>query len=98
MIRALTGIQIGPRQFELPPNMPGIGLRRQVGDPVFLAAGMDDIGVIGVVARQRADAEGAEELVLVEHLRQHAAELDFIEDRCEAAARDPGLHRVVDRA
>ena len=22
MIRALTGIQIGPRQFELPPNMP----------------------------------------------------------------------------
>ena len=22
MIRTLTGIQIGPRQFELPPNMP----------------------------------------------------------------------------
>jgi hypothetical protein len=22
MSRALTGIQIGPRQFELPPNMP----------------------------------------------------------------------------
>jgi hypothetical protein len=22
MIRAFTGIQIGPRQFELPPNIP----------------------------------------------------------------------------
>ncbi len=22
MIRALTGIQMGPRQFELPPNIP----------------------------------------------------------------------------
>ena len=33
-----------------------IGLRRQIGDAVFLAAGLDDVRMVGVVARQRADA------------------------------------------
>ena len=88
MIRALTGIQIGPRQFELPPNMPRVGFGRQIGDTVFLAPDMDDVGMVGMVARQRADAVGAEEFVLVEHLRQHAAELGFVEDRGQPAARD----------
>ena len=97
MIRALTGIQIGPRQFELPPNMPRVRLGRQIGNAVFLAAGVNDIGMVGVVARQRADAVGAQELVLVEHLRQHAAELGFVQDRSQPAAGDAGLSRVVDR-
>ena len=53
--------------------------------------------MVGVVARERADAVGAQELVLVEHLRQHAAELGFVEDGTEPAPADTELHRVVDR-
>ena len=57
---------------------------------------MDGVGVISMVPRERADAEGAQELVLVEHLRQHAAELVFAQDRSEPATANTELHRVVD--
>ena len=97
MIRALTGIQIGPAPVRVAAEHAGVGLGRQVGDAVFLAAGVDDVGMVGMVARQRADAVRAEELVLVEHLRQHAAELGLVQDGSEPAARDAGLRRVVDR-
>ena len=53
--------------------------------------------MVGVVARQRADPERAEELILVEHLRQNAAELCLVQNRPKPAARDAGLPRVVDR-
>jgi hypothetical protein len=32
MIRASTGIQIGPRQFELPPNMPELAIGQTLTD------------------------------------------------------------------
>ena len=97
MIRALTGIQMGPRQFELPPNMPVSDSAGRYGDAIFLAAGVDDIGMVGMEPREGADAELAEEFVLVEHLGQHAAELGFVQDRASMAAGDAGLERIVDR-
>ena len=44
--------------------------------------------MLGVVARQRADAEGAEELVLVEHLGQNAAQPGLVEDGSQPAVAD----------
>ena len=96
MISALTGIQIGPRQLELPPNMPVSDSAGRYDDAVFLVADVEHVGMLGVVARERPDAVGAEELVLVEHLRQHAAELRLVQDCGEPAARLTGLGRVVD--
>ena len=52
--------------------------------------------MIGVVPRQRANAEGAEEFVFVEHLREHAAKPGLVQDRSEVTARDTGLVRVMD--
>ena len=51
--------------------------------------------MLRVEARERPDAVGAEEFVFIEHLRQHAAELGFIEDRAEPAARVADLARIV---
>ena len=65
----------------------GVGLRRQIRNAVLLAAGVEDVRMVGVVARQRADAELAEELVLVEHLGQHAAELGFVQDGGQVGGR-----------
>ena len=47
-------------------------------------------------ARQRADAELAEEFVLVEHLLQHPAEFGLVQDGSEPAAGETELHGVVD--
>ncbi len=55
MIRALTGIQIGPRQFELPPNIPVSDSAGKYGDTVFLAAGLDHVRVVGMVSRQASE-------------------------------------------
>ena len=52
--------------------------------------------MLGVVAREGPDAVGAQELVLVEHLRQHAAELGLVQDGGQPPARMTGLARVVD--
>ena len=41
MISALTGIQMGPRQLELPPNMPVSDSAGQVGDAILLAASVE---------------------------------------------------------
>ena len=51
--------------------------------------------MIGVVARQRANAEGAEELVLVEQLRQDAAELGLVQDGCQVTARNTGFAWIM---
>ena len=72
---------MGPRQFELPPNMPVSDSAGKYDDAIFLAAGLNNVGMIGVEARQRADAELAEELVLVEHFCQHPAEFGLVQDR-----------------
>jgi hypothetical protein len=72
MRTAFTGSHTGPRQLELPPNMPVFEVRRQVVHPVLLAAHPEDVRVPLVELRDRADAVGAQELVLVEHLREEA--------------------------
>ena len=86
MISPLTGIQIGPRQLELPPNIPDVGLGRQVGHPVFLAPHAEHVRMLGVDAGQGPDAVGAQELPLVEHDRQDPAELRLVQDRAEPPA------------
>jgi hypothetical protein len=45
MSRALTGIQIGPRQFELPPNMP-VSDSPAGSHAVLLAPELEDVGVL----------------------------------------------------
>src|SRR5207302_7499129 len=42
----------------------GVGFRRQIGDTILLAAGVEDVRVSGVITRQRTDAERAEEFIL----------------------------------
>ena len=91
----LTGIQIGPRQFELPPNMP---LSESPGrydtryswspDPV-------DVGVLLVNAGDGSNAEGAQEFLLIEHDLQHPAEIGFVQDRRQQAILVAGLERVM---
>jgi hypothetical protein len=51
-----------------------VRLRRQIAHSIFLAAHRKDIGMLGVIAGQRADPVGAEELVLVEHAGQNPAQ------------------------
>ena len=56
MIRALTGIHIGPRQFELPPNMPVSDSAGKYETLKLLTARGKNIGVIGVKARKCTQA------------------------------------------
>src|SRR4051812_24441990 len=47
-------------------------------------------------ARERTDTVRAQELLLIEHDREHPAKLGFIEDRGEPRASTTGLEWVVD--
>jgi len=98
MIRPLTGIQIGPRQLELPPKS-GIGLRRQVRHAVFPTPRGEHIGMLGVVAREGTDAVGAQELLsrrASSPAPKTVSEPGFVQDRSEPPARTPELDRIVD--
>jgi hypothetical protein len=82
----LTGIHTGPRQFELPPNIPvldsaGRYWTESSWPPVWKTNGLSE-----VVAREGADAVGAEELLLVEDVGQDALELHLGERGEEAAS------------
>ena len=74
MIMALTGIQIGPRQLELPPNIPVFGFGRQIVHAVLLSSGVEGVGMLLVKFGKRPDAVGAEKFILVEHLRENTAQ------------------------
>src|SRR5262245_29607363 len=52
--------------------------------------------MVGMITGKRANAVGAEELVLVEHGGQHPTELSFIQDGGEHAAVGAWFSRVVD--
>ena len=58
---------------------------------MLLPAVVEDVGVLEVVARQRADAMRAEELGLVQHAREDAAQLLLVHDRQHAAVGHAGL-------
>src|SRR5206468_4250993 len=66
-------------------------------NPGELPAGREDIGRVSVVARNGTQAVRAQELVFVEHLRQHAAEPDFVQDGKEAPAGKADLSWIVNR-
>ena len=57
---------------------------------------MKHIRVSGVIAREGPDAIWTEELVLVEHRRQHAPKLALAQDRREPPIRVAHLQRIVD--
>ena len=76
---ALIGNQIGPRQLELPPKRPDVDSAGIVLDLILLAVDFEYVRVFLVVAGDRAYPVIAQELVFVEHLREHAPELVFIQ-------------------
>ena len=49
---------------------------------------MDDVGVLGMVARDGADTVGAEELSFIQHALQNAPQLRFIHQREQATVVD----------
>ena len=53
--------------------------------------------MVGMIAREGADAERAEKLLLVKHLGQHAAELRLVQNGSKPATRDTDLSRVMDQ-
>ena len=64
----------------------GVGFGRQVLHLEFLALDLERERMLQVMARQRADAVRAQELVLVEQGGEHALELLLVEDRQQPAA------------
>src|SRR5215510_10405263 len=68
-----------PAPVRVPAEHPRVGLGRQVGHVMRLAGDVEDERVIPMVARERADAMGAQKLVLVE---------EIVEDPFEPALRD----------
>ncbi len=100
MIRPLTGIQIGPRQLELPPNMPLSDSAGRYPTPIFLVSQTrNDIGMFGMVAGESSDPVGAEEFVLVEHLSSAPAEAWFRSgSRRASGPAVAGLSRIMDVA
>src|SRR5262249_49892064 len=70
-----------PAPVRVPAEHPRVGLRRQVGHVMRLAADVDDERVVPVIARERADPVGAQKLVLVE---------EIVEDPFEPSLREGG--------
>src|SRR5215471_10677381 len=75
----------------------GVGLGRQVRHPIFLVPHTENKRMLGMIAGQGANAVGAEELLLVEHGRQHPTQAGFVQNRAEPSARIPVLERIVDK-
>ena len=94
MRRALTGIQTGPRQLELPTEHARIRLGREIVHPVVLATRLEDIRVLLVELGERADAVRAQELVLVEHLGEDSAQPFRVDQRQEASLVHPQVVRT----
>src|SRR6266851_1558398 len=69
------------------------GLRGLVVDAVLLAVDLQDVGMVPVVAGERADAVVREELVFVQHVPEHSRELVARHDRQHEA---PPAARLVD--
>src|SRR6185437_15540620 len=59
---------------------------RQIGDSVNLFANAEDVGMLCVITRERADAVWAEEFIFIQHPGQHTPEFGFVQDRAEPAA------------
>src|SRR5262249_11105871 len=76
----------------------GVGCGREVGHAVFLVPDTEDVGMLGMVARESPDTVGAQELLLVEHPGEHPAKLSLVQDRSESAALMTWLRRVVNEA
>ena len=70
----MVGIQIGPRQLELPPNMPVLDSAGSYFTVRDLVPSLQFIRVIEVIAADRPDAVVTQELVRVEHPGQDAAQ------------------------
>ena len=79
MISPFTGIQIGPPPVGVAAEHAGVRLGGKVLDLVLLAAKVEHKGMLEVIFRQRANAVGTEELVLVEHVGQNALQFLLVD-------------------
>jgi hypothetical protein len=87
----LTGIQIGPRQFEFPPNMPLSESPGRYDYPKLLIADPIGVGVILVNAREGANSERAQEFIFIEHDMEYPAEIGFIQNRAQDRSLCPAF-------
>src|SRR5262245_16622130 len=54
----------------VPSKHPGIRVARDITDAILESADVENIGVLGVIPRQRANPVGTEKLILVEQVTQ----------------------------
>src|SRR5579883_953511 len=77
-------------------EQPGRRFAGFVVDAVVHAVDREHVGMLAVIAGEGADAVGREELVLVEHVFQDAAQLVLIDDGKQAAQAAAGRHHAGD--
>src|SRR5215831_14799538 len=75
------------------PKHPAVRIARDIANAVLLSASVKDIGVFGVEARQRANPERTQELVLVEHVAEYPAEFVRIDQGKDPPATSSHLQR-----
>src|SRR5262249_44928829 len=72
--------------------------RGRIGDAKLLYANVGNVRMLGVIPRERTDPVRAKELVGIEHLLQHAAQLGVVQDRSQEAAATAGPREIVDES
>ena len=80
------GNHTGPRQLELPPNIPVSDSAGRYVHFVLLAVPVEPVRLLEVAARDSPDAVVAEELAFVEHHREDPTQPILVHERGEAAA------------
>src|SRR5580704_2245488 len=80
----------------VPPKHAGIRLAWKIRHRIVLVTPAKHIGMPGVIARKGADAERTKKLVLIQHSREHPAELVFVQDGGQSASAATALSGVVD--
>ena len=94
--QAVYGHPDRPAPVGVAPEHASVRLRRQVRDAVVLMVRSKHIGVLGVIPGESPDAIGAEEFVLVQHLRQHPTKLGLVQNGRQSASATTDLDGVVD--
>ncbi len=93
----MTGIQTGPRQLELPPNMPSFESQedRALDTPDRRTCTCRD--VLGESA-MGSDSIRAQEFALIQHGRQYPAQIGFIQNRSQASILVARLEWVMNES
>jgi hypothetical protein len=94
--QAVDGHPDWPTPVRVAAEHAGVVLPWQIRDPVLLVSHPEHVGMLGVVTGDGPESVGAQELLFVEHRRQHAAEIGLVQDGGQLPASLTGLARVVD--